>query len=157
MKIEEAIYKSSHNENVQRLKGYFLCSGFTTLTETKKDITEWTLLFYSQKSKTVIDCFVNEKFVTVGESTPAMKDMEEVDAKKLCVDIDDALESVEKKFAGKSINTLISLHMKEFGKKQKLVWTIAMITQGLSATSYDVDAVTGEILGEETTSLIRRE
>ncbi|MBI3190526.1 hypothetical protein HYZ41_02375 [archaeon] len=80
MKIEEAVDKSSHNENVQRLRGYFLCSGFTTLSDAKKEINEWTLLYYSPRNKTIIDCFVNEKFITVGEGTPAMKDMADIPA-----------------------------------------------------------------------------
>lgn len=155
MKIEEAVKKAGANEHVQKLNGYFLGSCFASLTDEKK-VKEWTLLYYSPQTNKVVDCFVNEKFVTVGEETPAIGEMKELDVGEVKIDINRTLALLGEKFKKKTINTLISLHMKDFSGKSMTVWTVGFVTQDISVTSFDVDASTGKILKEETTRLIKR-
>lgn len=156
MKLKEAAEKAGKNENVRKLKGCFLSSGFACLSDDNKTVNEWTILYYNTKRRTVVDCFVNDRFVTVGEETPAIKDMQELDIDSVVISVEEALDIVDKHFKRKTINILISLHMKEFDGKNLTVWTIGMIAPDISVTSFDIDANTGKILKEETTRLIRK-
>lgn len=155
MNLLEAMQKVEQNENVRKLRGYYLGSVFSSIIE-KQEITEWTFLYYNPTSKMVVDCFVAENLVTVGEETPAIKDMQELDLKKVKTGIEEAMETVKKKFNKSSLNTLISLHNKQFDKETKTVWTIAFVTPEMSAISYDIDAGNGQVLNETTTNLLRR-
>ncbi len=156
MNLLEAVDKAEQNENIKKLKGYFLGSIFASINSGAKGVAEWTLLYYNPGTKSVVDCFVSEKFVTVGEYTPAIKEIERIDVDYAEIDIDDALQIAGNAFKKPSINTLVSLHKKEFAGKSTLVWTMAFITADMSATSFDVNAANGKILNEETTSLIRK-
>lgn len=155
MKFEDAVKRASANESVQKLKSFFLGSGFASLTD-ETDVKEWTLLFYNPAKKTVVDCFVNDRFVTVGEETPAVSEIEELDTKPVKADVREALKTAKEKFGKKTINILISLHKKEIESRLYTVWTIGMIAPDISVTSFDIDAESGLVLKEETTSLIRR-
>jgi len=155
MNLLNAVEKAQHNENVRKLRGYFLGSVFASLTDPNSEIAEWTVLYYNQRTKTVVDCFVSDKFVTVGEETPAIKEIDELEIKNVKVDIKTVLGAIEKKFKKKSLNILISLQTKDFGGP-KTVWTIAHVTPEMLAVSFDVDASTGSLLKETTTHLIKR-
>ncbi|MFA4819345.1 MAG: PepSY domain-containing protein [Candidatus Aenigmatarchaeota archaeon] len=151
MELKEAIDRAESDEGVKKLTKYFMCSCFVCIKDIKDKIDEWTLLFYNPEKELVIDCFVNDKFVTLGEETPPLKEVKKPDFTEAHVTIKEALETVEKKFDKKTINVLITLHQKD-----TLVWTINMITPDMNATTFDIDAKTGNIVHEETTSLIRR-
>ena len=150
MEVSDAIERAKNNEDVRKLAGYFLCSCFACLKQSKDRINEWTLLFYNKKKNTVLDVFVNDKFVTIGDETPPIKEVEEPDFDTVEIGIEEALEAL-KDFKKSTINVLITLH-----KKGIMVWTISMITTDMMATTFDVDAVTGKIVKEETMSLVRR-
>jgi hypothetical protein len=155
MNLDDAVRRANANDQVQRLKDFFLGSIFASLTEFT-DVNEWTLLYYSPRTKTVVDCFVNEKFVTVGEETPAINEMQELAMGEVNTTVDSALAIVKKQFKKKPINILISLHTKVIEKKSYTVWTIGLVTQDISVTSFDIDASNGAVLKEETTRLIRQ-
>ncbi len=155
MNLLDAVEKVEHNENVRKLRGYFLGSIFASIIESE-EINEWTILYYNPHNKTVVDCFVSEKFVTVGEETPAIKEMEELDLKNVNIGIETVLKTLEKKFKKKALNILISLHKKQFEKEIKTVWTVAYVTPDMSAVSFDIDAASGDVLNEVTTHLLRK-
>jgi len=156
MNLNEAVERAERDEHVQQLKGYFLCSSFATLNENQNNIKEWTLLYYSPSSKSVVDCFVSEKFVTVGEETPAVNEIQKLELYNVKIDVSDALSIAEQRFKKKPLNILMSLHKKQINNKAYTVWTLAYITPDMSATSFDIDATSGKILKEERTSLIKR-
>ena len=85
-----------------------------------------------------------------------MKEIDEIRITDVETDVDNVIDELKKQFKKESISTLISLHKKDFESKKKLEWTVAFITQEMSATSFDVYAKTGKLLKEETTSLIKR-
>lgn len=159
MELSEALDRAEKNENVQRLKDFFLGSGFASInTDKQKDegIKEWTLLYYNPAKKSVVDCFVNEKFVTVGEETPAINEVQELDVSKVKTTLQAALKTTSNSLKKKPLNILISLHMKDINNKHCAVWTIGFVTADMSVTSYDIDASNGKIAREETTRLLRR-
>ena len=151
MQVTEAIRKAQDNEDVKKLHGYFLCSCFACIKSRDDKINEWTLLFYNPEKNVVLDCFVNDKFVTIGDETPPMSGVEKPDFSEARITVEEAMESVSKKFSKTTINILITLH-----RKGSLIWTINMITSDMMATTFDIDAKTGKILREDTTSLIRK-
>ena len=150
MEVKEAIEKARRDEGVRKLTGYFLCSCFACLKDKKDKITEWTLLFYNPRNNKVIDCFVNSKFVTIGEETPPLAEVERPDFNDISVGAEDALDSAAKKFSKSTINVLVTLH------KNPAVWTINFISGDMMATTFDIDTKTGKILRQEETSLIRK-
>jgi|GEM_PF-2651978 len=156
MKVGDAVSRAETNENVRKLKGYFLGSCFASLNEGQEEVTEWTMLYYNSKKNTVVDCFVSEKFVTVGEETPAIKEITGIDTDEVRIDAEDAVTRAKDVLKNRALNVLISLHNKEIENRERLVWTVGLVTPDFSVTSYDIDAVTGKILREETTRLIRR-
>ena len=149
MQVKDAIERAEKSDEVKKLHGYFLCSCFASIKDKDEKVKEWTLLFYNHEKKVVLDCFVNEKFVTIGEETPPISDVERPDLSGLKITVDEALEKVVKNFSKSIINILITLH-----SKKSLVWTINLITKDMMATTFDIDANSGEIVREETTSLI---
>jgi hypothetical protein len=155
MNLDDAIRRAGANDQVQRLKDFFLGSIFASLTEFSA-VKEWTLLYYNPRTKTVVDCLVNEKFVTVGEETPAINEMQRLQTDDVRVSVDKALSTVRSQFKKTAINILISLHNKEIEKKSYVVWTIGLVTQDIAVTSFDIDAASGAVLKEETTRLIRK-
>lgn len=150
MEATEAIEKAMTNEDVKKLKSYFLCSCFACIKGVKDSINEWTLMFYNPHTNKIVDCFVNDRFVTVGEETLPLKEVEEADFGHVAIRAGKALDAVSKKFSKSTINVLITLHRKP------PVWTINMITPDMTATTFDIDAKSGRITREETTSLVRR-
>lgn len=155
MKLEDAVKRAGANEGVQRLKTSFLGSIFASLADSD-DVKEWTLLYYNPRNRSVVDCFVSEKFVTVGEETPAINEIQELDTKSIKVDVKNALKTAREKMPKKTVNILISLHVKDVDGKPRTVWTIGMVTPDISVTTFDIDADSGAVLKEETTSLIRK-
>ncbi len=151
MQVMEAIRKAEKNEDVKKLHGYFLCSCFACIKSRDDEIKEWTLLFYNPEKKAVVDCFVNDTFVTVGEETPPISEVERPDFSEVKTTAEEALESAGKNFSKATINTLITLH-----KRGSAIWTVNFITADMTATTFDVDAKTGKITRKETTSLIRK-
>ena len=150
MEFQEAITKAMGNSKVTTLKDYFLASIFS-ITEEGKGITEWTLLFYNKQTHKIVDCFVNDKFVTLDQEMPAQKEMERLEAPENAIEVEKAIEIAKKNYSKKTINILISLHM-----APHLMWTITMIGSDISATKFDIDAKSGKIVKEETTSLMKK-
>lgn len=158
MEFSEALEIAESNDSVRKLKGFFLGSGFASINtgKTNEEIAEWTLLYYNPGKKTVIDCCVSEKMLTVGEEMPALKEMEELDIGKVRMAFHEAMDVAAARIKKKALNILISLHMKDAGGKKYAVWTIAFVTQDMSVTSVDIDSSSKKILKEETTRLIKR-
>ena len=150
MQLEEALRRAMSDIKVMSLDDYFLASCFS-ITEEGKPITEWTLLFYNPKTKKTRDCFVNDKFVTLDDETEAQKEMTELGKELPKIHVEEAIKIAQKKYAKKTINILISLHTIE-----KLAWAITMIGADITATTFEIDAKTGHILKEDTTSLMKR-
>ncbi|HIG97653.1 MAG TPA: PepSY domain-containing protein [Candidatus Aenigmarchaeota archaeon] len=151
MELEQAIERARNNEDVKKLTDYFLCSCHACITDIKKDIAEWTLFFYNPKKKLMIDCFVNDKFVTVGEETPPISAIEKPDFNELKINVNDALQTARKNFKKNTASIIITLHQKD-----NFLWTISIIAPDMTATIFDIDAKTGEIIKEKETSLIRK-
>ena len=151
MEITEAINRAQTSKDVKKLKDYFLASCFACVKKPDEIINDWTLLYYDPKTKKAIDCFVNEKFVTVSKETRPVSEITEPILGDLKIPIERALETAQNKFGKTTINILITLH-----QKTSLVWTINMIGADLSVITYDIDAKSGKITGEESTSLIRK-
>jgi len=147
MLLSDAIRKAEKDESIKKLsKDHFLCSAFAFVKN--GDVKEWILHFFSPKRKKMVDCFVSDS-VNIGEETPAIKDMQELDPKKVKVSSAQVLEIVKKRFDKKAVSSMISLH-----KKRKTIWTINMITQDMMVTKFDIDALNGEIINEEKKALI---
>jgi hypothetical protein len=151
MEIKDAIKRAENSNDVKNLHGYFLGSCFACVKTSDEEIKDWTLLYYDPKTDRAIDCFVNEKFVTVSKETRPVSRISKPDFSGLDVTIQHALETAQNKFAKSTINILITLH-----RKDTLVWTINMIGKDLAVITYDIDAKTGKIVYEESTSLIRK-
>lgn len=148
MKVQEAITKAFEDEGVKGLKDYFLASVFSIL-EKEGEPKEWTLLFY--KSGKTVDVFVGEK-VTIGQELPAQKEMKKLEWESVKVDIADAVKTAKSKCSKPFLNILISLHTMEH-----VAWNITFVCTDLTAMSYEIDAVTGEIKKEKSANLMRRE
>lgn len=150
MLLMDAIKKAESDKLVKKLsKDHFLCSAFAFIRD--GIVKEWTLHFFSPKEKKMVDCLVSDT-VTIGEETPAIKDMQELNTKKIKISSEKALKIVKREFDKKTITSMISLR-----KKKKITWTVNMITQDMMATSFDIDAMTGKIIERKEESLIREE
>ena len=148
MLLIDAIRKAENDKLVKKLsKDHFLCSAFAFVRD--GDVKEWILHFFSPERKKMVDCFVGNSII-IGEETPAIKDMQELDTGKIKVSSERALKIVEKNFEKKIVSSMMSLHGKE-----NIIWTVSMITQDMMITSFDIDAVTGEIIDKKEESLIR--
>lgn len=150
MEVRDAITRAMDDVKVMSLDGYFLASAFS-MTEEGKGTNEWTLLFYSAKSGKVRDCFVNDKFVTLGEEQPAQKEMAELETGGLEVSAGEAVETATQGFGKKTINILISLHT-----DKRLLWNITLVAADMTATSFEIDAKTGAVVKQQTVSLATR-
>jgi hypothetical protein len=149
--LGKAIERAMADWSVRSLKNYFLASVFSIIEE-NQDIREWTLLFYNPQSGKTRDCFVSEKFVTLSEEADAQKEMAKLDIKSVAIGVNEALKIAHKKFNKKIINILISLHT-----AARPLWTIIFVATDVTATSFDIDAASGSVVMEETTSLMRKE
>ncbi len=150
MEVKDAINKAAADFKVMSLDGYFLVSVFS-ITEEGKEITEWTLLFYNAKTGKVRDCFVNDRFVTLGEEQPVQREMEELHTEGMKVSVEEAMHAAMKGFNGKILNILISLHT-----DGRLLWNITLVATDITATSFEIDAKTGKIIKQQTTSLMTK-
>lgn len=151
MQIRAAVEKAESDDRIKTLRDYFLGSVFACIKDKSDVITEWTLLYYNTRTGKAVDCFVNDKFVTVSEETRPVNPVKKMDAGDAHIGVEKAIATASEKFRKKTINILITLHHTE-----KLVWTLNMISPDLSATTYDIDAANGNIVREETTSLMRK-
>jgi uncharacterized membrane protein YkoI len=151
MEIAEAIRRAQESADVKKLKDYFLASCFACVKKTDEIINDWTLLYYDPKTEKAVDCFVNDKYVTVSKETRPVSKINEPILGDLKITIERALEIAQNRFAKSTINILITLH-----QKSALTWTINMIGADLSVITYDIDAKNGKVTGEESTSLIRK-
>lgn len=151
MEVSEAIEKASNHSDIKALHGYFLGSCFAVAKKSDDKIEDWTLMYYDSKTGKAVDCFVNKKFVTASKETRSVSPVEKMELSGLKITIERALEIAQNKFARGTINILITLHT-----KKALVWSISMIGVDLTVTTYDIDAKSGKILEEESTSLIRK-
>ncbi len=151
MDVQQAIDRAKNNDDVRKLKDYFLCSCFACIKQADEKINQWTLLYFNPGSNKVVDCFVNDKFVTVGDETPPLGEIEKPDFSQIKIPIEDAIDTAARDYRKSLINVLITLH-----QKGTLVWTINFISPDMMAKTVDVDAKTGKVLREEETSLVRR-
>ncbi len=150
MQLEEALRRAMSDIKVMSLDDYFLSSCFS-ITEEGKPITEWTLLFYNPRTNKTRDCFVNDKFVTLDDEMEAQKEMTELGNELPKMRAEDAIKTAQKKYGKKTINILVSLHTID-----KPAWAITMIGADITATTFEIDANTGHIMKEDTTSLMKR-
>ena len=153
MDVSYAIEKANASELVNKLQksGYFLCSCFACIKQSRDGINQWTLLYFNPEENKVLDCFVNDKFVTMGDETPPIAEIEKPDFTGLKVPVQDAISTAMKDYRKSTLNILITLH-----QKGRLTWTINLIASDMVATTVDIDAKTGEVTRQEETSLIRR-
>lgn len=151
MDVRQAIEKASNSSDVRKLKSYFLCSCFACIKKMDEKIDHWTLLYYDEKARKVVDCFVNDKFVTVGDETLPIAEIEKPNFDDLQITAEEAIGKASENYRKSTLNVLITLH-----HKGSLVWTINFISSDFVATTVDVDAKAGKVLREEETSLVRR-
>jgi len=151
MQLKIAADRAASEEKIKKLRGYFLGSCFACIKNKSDIVTEWTLLYYNASTGKAIDCFVNDKFVTVSDETRTVNPVKEMDVGDVHIGIEKAIDIADGKFSKSTINILITLHFRE-----RLVWTINMISADLNAITYDIDAASGKILREETTSLAHK-
>ena len=140
MKLAEAIELAEKDENVRKLKGYFLVSCFAIIKD--NNIDEWILHYLNPNSKKIVDCFVGSD-VKIGEAMPATGKMDRLEMKNIKISDEQALKKIKK-----TGQVLMVLHKKK-------LWTVNVIGKNLSVTSYDIDAETGKIVREETSSLVK--
>ena len=150
MDVSEAIEKASNSSDVKNLKSYFLCSCFACIKKMDEKIDHWTLLYYDEKAKKVVDCFVNSEFVTIGDETPPIAEIERPNFDDLQINAEDAIEIAARNYRKSPLNILLTLH------QNPLKWTVNFISGDFIATTVDVDAKSGKILRKEETSLVRR-
>lgn len=150
MNVLDAIEMAENDSNIKSLKDFFLGSAFACIKD-KEEVTDWTILFYNPKTKKVIDCFVNEKFVTPGEETVALNEIEELETDKVKIPVEKALEIAKGGQKKNIVNTLITLH-----KKDIVLWSIAVVCSDMTATAVDIDAETGDVRKKEEKILFKK-
>ncbi|MEM7819663.1 MAG: PepSY domain-containing protein [Candidatus Aenigmatarchaeota archaeon] len=149
MNIIDAVRYAENNEDVKKLYDFFLGSAFTCITE-DENITEWTLIFYNPKTNRTIDCCVNDNFITLGEETQALSKFEKLNVLDIKISVEDAIDRAKSDVKKGIVNILITLHKKEIP-----IWRIGVVTNDIAITSFDINAINGEIIKKEETSLIR--
>ena len=148
MLLKDAVAKAKKDKMVKELsRDHILCSAFAFAKNDSVD--EWTLHYYSPKTKQMVDCFVG-KSVTIGDETPAIKEMEELDVSSVKVSSDRAFKIAKKNFQKKEISSMLSLH-----KKKRITWSVSIITQDMMITRFDIDAISGKIIDKQEESLLR--
>ncbi len=147
MHVLEAIRMSE--EKMQGRKDFFLCSCFVSSKDFS--VRGWTVIFYNPKTKNVVECECSESGVEVSEESRSMKEPRPLVKSEIIKDDSYALGKASSDFSGKPVNVLVSLQTKD-----RTMWTVSVVTQDLSATIYDIDAKTGEVLRKEKTGLVRR-
>jgi hypothetical protein len=158
MRIEELVGRAENERAVKKAlsEGYFLSAIFIML-DGAKPVKEWRLIFFNPHSKKMVEFFYNGAFEK-GEVEERDKDILPLDISEVKIEIDDALKTAkgefDKKSSSKVVSYLISLHPKKIDAVTETVWTISMIYAGMRVQTYDIDAATGEILDEESASLM---
>ena len=152
MDYSKAIEVAEKTPEVKALQkeGFFLSSLFANIHSLDKEVDEWILHFFNPEKKTVVDCFANAEGVEMGEETPALSDMKEFAFTHIIVGFDKAKEKV----AGKSlkpVSILVTL-----SRKGNMTWTFNFVNVDFSVLTVEVDALSGNITKEETSSLARR-
>ncbi len=161
MELKEALNAAMSFPQVMSLRNYFLASVFSMIEE-GGEVKEWTFMFYEPASGKVRDCVVSKndngntkvKYpykIRLEEDRPSRAEMKELRADNIKISVDDALSTAKKNYKKKSINILITLHSRE-----KPTWTITFIGADITATSIDIDAMTGDITREESADLTRK-
>jgi len=149
MDVKEAVENAEQNEDVKKLmNNTILCSCFSI--QKNNLFIEWTLHYYNEKKKTITDVFVDSHGAFVGEETPAMGTETRLNIADV-IPVEEAIELVKKKI-NNVIEVLVTLH-----KKEKILWTINFITAGLEVYSFDIDALSKEIIVERRESLISKQ
>ena len=147
MEFEEALRKASGF--MKKYKGYFLCSVFSSIKNVKGKPSdcagEW-ILHFSDKRKS-LDCHVADDAVRVDDAQ-SLGEPIELDVRSVSISLDKAIESTGV-ILKKAVTILVSLH------NSPPVWTINFIKADMTVTTFDVDAETGKITREDTTSLLR--
>jgi hypothetical protein len=152
MKAMDAIARASQDREVAGLveKGFFLVSAFASYHE--KPIDEWMILYMSPDKKSVKDFVVKEDAIAAGEETPAMHESLILITDGIRFDEMYAIDTAKKDFGNRPMNTLVTLH----NRTSLITWTVNFIMQDMTVTSYDIDAILGEIYNKKTTSIIKR-
>jgi len=149
----DAVEKAKNHPDVKKLmkEGYFLGSVFATAQES---IKEWILHFYSSKKNKIIDCTVvdDREEVIISEETDPINKPNKLELDNVKISPDQVLETAKQHFKSSTVNILLTLH--ENGGRA--VWTVNMISPGMTATTYDIDSSSGEIINEKVTNLITR-
>ncbi len=148
MDLKEALLRADGFLRESERRGYFLCSVFSSIKNPKDDmgIKEWVLHLYGKDG--ALDCYVNDDGVAVEESQ-SVGEPAKLDVDRVKVTANDALSMSERSAAG-AITILLSLH------GSPPVWTINFFAANMSVTTVDIDARTGDVMREETTSVLRK-
>jgi hypothetical protein len=151
MKLSEALGRARSNSDVQILEksGYFLGSIFS-MTDSSQEISEWTFLYFNPQTNKIRDLAISEKESKLDEEREPRSPVSLLNPNALKISVNDAIGIGLAKLAKSSAKILVTLHQKDC-----LMWTLTFVSSDLQATTFDIDAQTGEILREETTSLIR--
>ena len=158
MQAKKLIEKAESEDSIKKLikEGYFLGSIFTMLDDIKP-VKEWRLLFYNPKSRKIFEFSFDGSFEK-GESEARERPMHRLVVDNLEIELDSALKTAksefDKKISARVINYLLSLHMKGVAEKMIAVWTINIIYSGMNVQTYDIDASSGDVINEESTSLV---
>ena len=147
MEFEEALRKASGF--MEKYKGYFLCSVFSSIKNVNgkpSDCTGEWILHFSDKRKS-LDCHITDDTIRVDDAQ-SLGEPVELDVSSVSISPDKAIGSTGFVLK-KAVTILVSLH------SSPPVWTINFIKAGMTVTTFDVDAETGKITREETTSILR--
>ncbi len=133
----------------KKFEGYFLGSMFASLAKEGEEINEWTLHYYNSGNKRDIDVTVSEN-VRMEESASS-REMAPLDVSLVKISGHDAVEAAMAQYAGDVSRILLVLH-----NPGRPAWNVNVISSLLNATTFTVDAASGEILVSKSTSLLQR-
>jgi len=137
-------------EKMQGHKDFFLCSCFVSAKDFS--VHEWTVIFYNPGTGNVIECECNESGVQLSEESRSVKEPPPLRKSDIIKDEAYIMEKVGSDFGAKPVSVLVSLHTKD----GMTTWTVSVVTQDLTATIYDIDTKSGDIIRKEKTGLVRR-
>jgi len=166
LKIGELIEIAKADLKIQSLlnSGWFFASIFV-MSERNQEPKDYRLILYNPESNEVQDCVIKtaadavnlkDHKVSVGEKSEARSELA-----PLIIDnhleLDDVLEIANRAFSESDLLTSISAYLASFHTKGgKITWTVNIIYQGLRVRTFEIDANTGEILRDETTTLMKK-